>query len=284
MKWQEFQHHIAPWGWRHAGVLILNNFLQTPTSKPLLYKEWYKIFILLLGSFWLNAAKFIQIQVGGYTQSRTPHIYHLTKHTPSLACNQWIPRAWLAWPLLFASSRKSMVWGFHSLCQAKVIHWVYWNQCLMELGGRWQCGICWLTPLRLHAWREGLSCDLTWISRPQFGLGWLFGKIKYSLEGLLLKLKLQSFGHLMQRTDLSEKTLMLGKIEGKRRRHVKWCILTSSMDMNLNKLREIVKDRGAWHVAVHGVAKSQTWLSSWTTTIQQASWAELCHYKKPRCN
>jgi len=69
-----------------------------------------------------------------------------------------------------------MVWGFHSLCQAKVIHWVYWNQCLMELVGRWQCGICWLTPLRFHARREGMSCDWTWISRPQFGLGWLFGK------------------------------------------------------------------------------------------------------------
>ena len=69
-----------------------------------------------------------------------------------------------------------MVWGFHSLCQAKVIHWVYWNQCLMELGGRWQCGICWLTPLRFHARREGLSCDWIWISRPQFSLGWLFGK------------------------------------------------------------------------------------------------------------
>ena len=69
-----------------------------------------------------------------------------------------------------------MVWGFHSLCQAKMIHWVYWNQCLMELGGRWQCGICWLTPLIFHARREGLSCDWTWISRPQFGLGWLFGK------------------------------------------------------------------------------------------------------------
>ena len=69
-----------------------------------------------------------------------------------------------------------MVWGFHSLCQAKVIHWVYWNQCLMELVGRWQCGICGLTSLRFHARREGMSCDWTWISRPQFGLEWLFGK------------------------------------------------------------------------------------------------------------
>ena len=85
---------------------------------------------------------------------------------------------------------------------------------------------------------------------------------EYSWEGLMLKLKLQYFGHLMQRTDSLEKSLMLGKIKGRRRRgwpRMRWLdSIFDSMDMNLSKFQKIVKDRRAWHAAVHGVTKCQT--------------------------
>ena len=104
----------------------------------------------------------------------------------------------------------------------------------------------------------------------------------YSLEGLILKLMLQYFGHLMWRADSLEKTLMLGKTEGRRRRgwqRIRWLDgIINLMDMSLSKLQEIVKDREAWCAAVHGAAKSRTRLSNWKTTTEQLDQVGLSGY------
>ena len=191
---------------------------------------------------------------------------------PKSPCRWWLPRnrkTLAPWKKSYDKPRQHIKKQRHYLANKGPYSQIYSVTIVMYGWDSWTIkkAECWrIDTFEVWCWRRLLR--FPWIARRSNQSILKEINPEYSLEGLMLKLKLQYFGHLIWRADSLEKTLMLGKIEGRRRgwQNRRWLDdITISMDMILSNLQEMVKHKEAWHVTVHGVAKRWTWLSDWTT-------------------